>query len=337
MTPRTARSPALARGLRRWGPLGAMALALAVLWGLMQQSEQIDRAAVAQALRALPAQAVALACALAAASHALYAALDLLARHYTGHRLPTARVLAVGACSYAVNLNLGSLLGGVGVRARLYLGLGLDLGCITRIVGFAVVSNWLGYLAVAALVFTVFTPPLPAGWPLAGRGLQAVGLAALVSLLAFAALCGRWGGRAVHPRFGRSWVLPGPGLAWAQVTLASAHWACMGAVLAVLLEGQVPYGVVLGTLLIAAVAGLIAHIPGGLGVVEAVCLAVLGGQLPAPTLLAALLVYRVVFYWVPLALGAALYGALEARQIRRMMRRWLRPAGPRPPPPRPRH
>jgi uncharacterized membrane protein YbhN (UPF0104 family) len=56
---------------------------------------------------------------------------------------------------------------------------------------------------------------------------------------------------------------------------------------------------------------VVTHVPAGLGVIEAVFMACLGGTLPAPTVLAALLSYRAVYYLVPLALAAIGYALAE--------------------------
>jgi uncharacterized membrane protein YbhN (UPF0104 family) len=81
----------------------------------------------------------------------------------------------------------------------------------------------------------------------------------------------------------------------------------------VLLRGHIDYGSVLGTLLVAAVAGVITHIPAGLGVLEAVFVALLGSRLDTHTLLAALLAYRALYYLVPLLLATGVYFSLERR------------------------
>ena len=60
-------------------------------------------------------------------------------------------------------------------------------------------------------------------------------------------------------------------------------------------------------LLVAAVAGVIAHVPAGLGVLEAVFIALLSHRVPQAELLAALLAYRALYYLVPLALAFGLF------------------------------
>ena len=78
--------------------------------------------------------------------------------------------------------------------------------------------------------------------------------------------------------------------------------------------GALAWPLVLATLLLSAVASAMVHIPAGIGVLEAVFVAVLGGLAPEPQLLAALLAYRAVYYLFPLLLALAFYAAFEARR-----------------------
>ena len=69
---------------------------------------------------------------------------------------------------------------------------------------------------------------------------------------------------------------------------------------------------VLAVLLIAAIAGVLTHVPAGLGVLEAVFVALLSHRLPTHLLLAGLVIYRVLFYLLPLAAAAVIYLRLES-------------------------
>ena len=70
------------------------------------------------------------------------------------------------------------------------------------------------------------------------------------------------------------------------------------------------------TLLLAAIAGVVTHIPGNLGVLEAVFLALLSQRMPQHELLAGVVAYRVIYYLIPLAIAAAAYVVMEARAKR---------------------
>jgi len=106
-----------------------------------------------------------------------------------------------------------------------------------------------------------------------------------------------------------------------QLAISCVNWSVMAGVVYVLLLQKVAYSDVLTVLLIAAVAGVVAHVPAGLGVFEFIFIALLSHQISEGRLLAALLGYRAIYYIVPLMAAAALYLVMEAhaRQRRRAM------------------
>lgn len=282
-----------------------------VAWLVWRQARTLDWAQVGRTLRGLSTPTLAVAAGLAAASHGVYACFDLVGRHLSGHRLPRQTTMAVGFTSYAFNLNLGSVLGGIGLRLRLYARLGLKGPVIGQVVGVSLLTNWLGYLALASGLLLAGHVRWPASWGLDAAVLQAAGLGGLLVVGAYLAASARASGRTWSCR-GHALTLPTLPLALVQLALSCANWMLMGAVVWTLLGGRLDYPAVLATLLAAAVAGALTHVPAGLGVVEAVFLAVLGRQLPHGELVGALLAYRALYYLAPLALAAVLLGRLEA-------------------------
>jgi uncharacterized membrane protein YbhN (UPF0104 family) len=287
---------------------------------------------VQQTLAATPAPTLVAASVMAAISHAIYSSFDLLGRAYTGHRLRAAQVMGITFISYAFSLTLGALVGGVGLRLRLYTRLGLSALTATRVFTFSVVTNWFGFLVLAGTVFALAPPPIGTG--LSAPALHGLGLVLLGLAAGYVGLCLRTRQRLVR-LFRHAFRLPGPRLVALQLALSCTHWASMGGVLYFLLQTRVDYVTVLGVLLVAAVAGAVTHIPAGLGVLEAVFLALLSDAVPAHVLLAALLAYRAIYYLVPFLLAAALYGVIEARG--RVRLRGVARDTQKRPPPHPRH
>ena len=284
----------------RWvGGLTVVFFAVLAYFG-WRYAHTIDWQNVQQALTATPAPALLAAGVMTAISHAIYSSFDLLGRAYTRHRLRAVQVLGITFISYAFNLTLGSLLGGIALRLRLYTRLGLSALTVTRVFIFSIVTNWFGFLVLAGAVFALAPPPVGTG--LSGPALRALGLGLLMLAGSYAVLCLRTRRRRLR-LFRHAYRLPGPRLVALQLALSCAHWASTGGVLYVLL-------------LIAAVAGVLTHIPAGLGVLEAVFLTLLSDAVPSHVLLAALLAYRAIYYLVPFILAAALYGAIEARRPR---------------------
>lgn len=306
------------RGGRWWHwikrGLAVVFLAL-VLALLVRQARSIDWSEVWLGLRALPVHVVFAAGGLALASHLLYACFDLLGRHYTRHHLATPTVMAITFVSYAFNLSMGSLVGGVGFRYRLYAQFGLGAARTTRIVTMSMLTNWIGYLLLAGLMFTLFPPTLPDHWHVRDATMPILGAAMLALPAAYLLWC------AVSRR--RSWTvrghlidLPTLRLALLQMAMSCANWLLMAGMVYVLLQQRIEFPLVLGTLLVAAVAGVLAHVPAGLGVLEAVFVALLSDDAPAPTLVAAVLAYRALYYLLPLVIALGVYGWLEARAKR---------------------
>src|SRR5690554_3080172 len=86
----------------------------------------------------------------------------------------------------------------------------------------------------------------------------------------------------------------------------------MASLLWLLLPEGVFYPTVLGILLISSIAGAIAHIPAGLGVLETIFLVLLT-DVPQGSLVAALLAYRALYFLLPLSIAVVVYLVLERR------------------------
>lgn len=147
--------------IKRILPWAVLTLAVGLL---AYFGSSVDWPGVWQAVRRIPRQTLLLAAALVPPAYLAYAALDLLGRRYTGHTLPWPKVLGVAMLSYALNLNLGVLLGGLGARLRLYARLGCRKATATRVAVFSAVSNGIGYGWVAGVVFASGAIVVPAGW-----------------------------------------------------------------------------------------------------------------------------------------------------------------------------
>ncbi|AGU47142.1 putative transmembrane protein [Variovorax paradoxus B4] len=313
---------------RRWWPwlrrIAVWAFFGLVAWLLVNQARAIDWQEVFDAMRALPAATLWLAGALAAGSFATYSTYDLLGRHLTHHPLGARTVMGVTFISYAFNLNLGSLVGGVAFRYRLYSRLGLPNGTITRVLGFSMLTNWLGYLVVAGAAFCFWPLVLPAEWKIGNGGLRILGAVLLLLATAYFVLCAFASGHVFRLRH-YPFKVPSLRMALLQLAMSCLNWALIGGVIWVLLQGAVAYHAVLAVLLVAAVAGVVTHVPAGLGVLEAVFLALLSHEVAQGRLLGALLVYRGLYYLLPLGVATVAYFVTELRA-----RRWRHATSPKP-------
>jgi uncharacterized membrane protein YbhN (UPF0104 family) len=289
-----------------------------VAWLLYQYSRNVDWDEVMKSLRDMSRPALMTAIALAATSHLLYSCFDLIGRRYTGHKLPVPTVMAVNFVSYAFNLCIGSLVGGVAFRYRLYSRLGLNTGVITRVVTMSMLTNWMGYMLLAGLLFALHPIALPPSWGMGNHGLQWIGAGLIAVALGYLAACVFKGERSwrVH---GHDLELPHWRMALFQLGISCVNWSVMAGVVWVLLGQKVVYTDVLTVLLVGAIAGVVAHVPAGVGVFEAVFIALLGHRVPEPQILAALLGYRAIYYIAPLMIAAVMYLFMElkAKKLKR--------------------
>ncbi|SCK05889.1 hypothetical protein VAR608DRAFT_0009 [Variovorax sp. HW608] len=290
---------------------------LALIW---RQARNVDWWNVLASVRAIPLPMVLAAGVLAFCSHLLYSTYDLLGRRMTHHTLATLPVMGVTFISYAFNLNFGSLIGGVAFRYRLYSRLGLGPNTITRVLGFSMLTNWFGYFMVAGAAFCFAPMTLPPNWRIDSGGLRVLGAGLMLAGFAYLVLCAVAREHTWNIR-GHELDTPPLPIALLQLLMSCANWSLIGGILWFLLQRQVEYPTVLSVLLVAAVAGVITHVPGGLGVLEAVFLALLSHRLPEARLLGAILAYRALYYLLPLAVALVFYAVAEmhARRLQKML------------------
>ncbi|PKH20966.1 hypothetical protein CIG19_17410 [Enterobacterales bacterium CwR94] len=246
-------------------------------------------------------------------SYLIYGGYDLIGRAWCQHKLAKRQVMLVSFICYAFNLTLSTWVGGVAMRYRLYSRLGLPGKTITRIFSMSIATNWLGYLLVAGIIFVSGSVPVPGHWYIGEGMLQIIGGLLLVLSAVYLGFCTFSRKRSWTVR-GHKLTLPTLPMALFQFVISSINWMVMGTIIWLLMGQQVAWPMILGVLLVSSIAGVIIHIPAGIGVMEAVFLALLAGEhLPHGTLIAALLAYRVLYFILPLLLALVLYLWLEGR------------------------
>lgn len=245
-----------------------------------------------------------------AASFAVFSSYDLLGKFYTGHELPVKQVLPIAFVCYAFNLNLGAWVGGIALRYKLYTQFGLSMATVTRVLSVSLTTNWLGYMLLAGTLFSLGLIELPPHWQVGTLGLRIIGAGLLLVCLFYLAACRYSRRRSWHWR-GHEIVLPSLRLALLQMLLGAINWSLMAALVYLLLPNGVFYPTILAILLVSSIAGVVTHIPAGLGVLEAVFIALLQHQVAPSEILAALIGYRALYFLFPLGLACLVYLFLE--------------------------
>jgi len=296
--------------------IATAAVVMFVIYLLVRLGMGIDWAAVLEAADAISARTFVMALVLVLVGYSLYSGFDLLAKQFTHHHLPNWKVVGVAAMSYAMNLSLGVIVGGIAMRLRIYRRLHVRPGVAFQVVLFSTATNWIGYFWLAGGLFVSGLLPVPEGWHMGASAVQLLGAALLLLASGYVALCA-WSGRRHWKVRGHPITLPSGRMALAQSGLAILSWMTMGCIVYIFLERGVDYAEVLAILLFSGIAALMAHIPGGLGVTEAIFVTALSGRMPDHQVLAAVLMYRMVYALVPLAIALVAYLITEVRAGRK--------------------
>lgn len=297
---------------KRWKkPLTvAFFLLLIVLFTLL--ARRIDWSEVFQTLGDFKLRTLLIAGTLTLCSFIVYACFDLIGRTYIRQPLRWKQILPVGIISYAFNLNLSAWVGGIAMRYRLYSRLGVSKGNIAKILGLSLATNWFGYMLIAGAVFSSGLVRMPPGWKVSTLALQGIGVLLLLVVAGYLAAC-QFSKRREWTVRGMEINLPSVRMAMLQLALGALNWSLMAAVIFTLLPSKLDYPLVLGVLLISAIAGVITHIPAGLGVLEAVFVALLQHEASRGSLVAGLLAYRAIYFLLPLLITLVMYLLVEAK------------------------
>lgn len=296
----------------RWKKPLTMLFFLALIVLLTMFAQHIEWVEVLETLADFKVRTLIIASSLTVVSFLVYACFDLIGRTYIRQNLTWKQILPVGIISYAFNLNLSAWVGGIAMRYRLYSRLGVSKGNIAKILGLSLATNWIGYMLIAGVVFSSGLVRMPPGWKLSSDALQGVGVLLLLLSAGYLAAC-RFAKRREWAIRGIEIDLPSLRMAVLQLGLGALNWSLMAAVIFTLLPSKLDYPLVLGVLLISAIAGVITHIPAGLGVLEAVFVALLQHEVSRGSLVAGLLAYRAIYFLLPLLITLVMYLVVEAK------------------------
>lgn len=311
----------LQRMMAGLGTAFSLAVFGAAIYALYRSLHEFQLADILHGATQVAPAAVALSILATAGSYLALSGFDWLALRYINRELFVGRIVLASFISHGIShsTGFGALAGGA-IRYRFYSAVGLSVMDVATVVLFCGLTFILGASTLAAVALAIEPEAfarllsLPAGWVRMGAIAAAVAIAAYIVL----------GGLMRRPwrLFSRSLMMPRPKTALAQVLVAGLDLCCAAAALFLLLPAaaDVSYPAFAGVYVLAILAGLIAHVPGGLGVFETTVMVLVPGA-PADTMFGALLVFRAVYFLLPLLLAAALLGVHEGRVRIQALRR----------------
>jgi len=284
--------------------LAAAIIALA-LYLLFRHLGDISPAEIIRAGQAIPAKMLWACGALTGISFLALGGYDIIAvRVIAADQVSLQRAWLTGAIANAISNTLGfHALTGTAVRYRLLARAGLTGTEVAGVTALSWTALALGFSSMFSVALATSAQASP--WQRLG------GLVLLAALL----LSARWLGVGKTIRLGKfSLRLPSGKLALAQMALGAIEMAsAIGALYVLMPAGTFPSFAAFSTFYIGAVLlGIASHAPGGLGVFEAAMLALSAGHDRAG-ILAALLLYRLIYNIGPFILAALAFAGEEMR------------------------
>ncbi|CCE04046.1 conserved membrane hypothetical protein [Bradyrhizobium sp. STM 3809] len=285
------------------------AVAIAVL---MRAVKKLDVGHVIAIAEATDPRLIALALGLIALSYAGLTLYDLFALRTIGrHDIPF-RAAAVGSfTSYPIAHGIGAVaLISPLVRYRIYAPYKLRALDVAKISFLTGLTFWLGNLT--ALGLSLLIDPDAFGWveywpPTLNRLIAAALLCGIVGFVVWS-----WPGRG-----SRRWRvrLPSGPLVLLQILIGLFDLSTAALAMYMLIPAELGIDVarLMAVFIAATLLGFASHAPAGIGLFDATILLGLGGD-DQEKLLAALLIFRVLYHLIPFVLSLALFGGIELRR-----------------------
>ncbi|GBQ82235.1 transporter [Acetobacter malorum DSM 14337] len=305
--------PGWKRWLKHLPHLIGLLLMVAAIGVVQHELRHLRLADIKQAMMAIPGRQLWLGVACTFFSYFILSFYDRLAVIQVGYRQISFRRTAFAAfCSYVLSHNLGfSAVSGAAVRYRLYRNWGVSSFAIAQIIAFCSATYLLGAAVLIGGVLVWEPQVIPmAGSHVPSRVLAVIGVLLWAAVLGYIGMAFK-----VRTFTFRKWTvdLPSPRMAVMQTVVAAADVAATAGIAYVLLPPGigVDYGSFLAIYIASYTAGLIASVPGGLGVFDGAMLLALGPYMPAPQILGVVLIFRLFYYIIPLFMAGIMFAGHE--------------------------
>jgi phosphatidylglycerol lysyltransferase len=293
--------------LKKYGPNVAIFLLFIIgILVLYRTMHQINIHDIYIQLSALPVSHIQLAILFTVLGYASLIGYDWSALRYVDKKLPLPVVAFTSFIGFSMSNTIGlSWLSGGAIRYRLYSRVGLNAKEITQVITFCMIGFGLGEILVGGLAIIARPDIISAYSPFSPGVTRGIAILLLAGALAAIFFRSQFQGK-VHLEY-RRLRIPSVNILSGQIIFSILDIGFAGTALYILLPGNsFPYLSFLAIFAIALVAGVISHVPGGVGVFEAVMATALYRYVPLESLTAALICFRIVYYLLPFIAGILL-------------------------------
>lgn len=304
----------MGRRVRAFISLAIFTISLFLLYNLEQQYQLND---IIGEIKTLSSFQLLLASFLTVASYMLLSLYDYIAVRNVDATISYRKILPISFLGFTFSNTIGfSLLTGTSIRYKFYSELGLSGNQITQIVISCSVTFFLGLFFICGISLICFPSvplselPLPT-WLYSLTSLIGVGM--LLCVMGYF-MIGMLRHKPLNFR-GFEITIPHIMTSIKQLLVSSIDWIIVGTLFYSLLPAvdNLGYVQVLSIFFVANALGVLAHVPGGIGVFESVVTVSLSQYLPVEQILGAIIVYRIIYYIIPFLISLTYFVIIIAR------------------------
>ena len=293
------------------GVLVSAGLATLAGWVLWRTFQRISFADVLTQMQAVPASKLALAGLCAAGALTVLAFYEVAVVRYVKHCIGRAKPMLTAYIAFPLGHAVGqAMLSGGALRYRMYTPAGFSATEVGATVLLANMPYALGFGLLLDILLVASAETLEPMFRISSEWLRLLGVIGLCKDVGYVLLIllrkapVKLGGWSVN--------LPTPAMTALQLLVGLADIFLVSSVLYLLLPESLglTYLAFLGAYLASILAGVLSHVPAGLGVLESMLLLLLP-DVPPEQLLAGVLMYRAIYEIIPVLLALALWGTFE--------------------------
>jgi uncharacterized membrane protein YbhN (UPF0104 family) len=301
--------------------VGTLLIVLIFSWAMYQLAVELRKYTFQEILghiRNTPRWGLWTAIGLTMVSYVVLVAYDLLAITFVKEKLALWKIALASFIGYAFSYNFGATLTGGPLRYRLYAGWKLPMVKIVELLVILGLTFWFGLFFLAGILFLIHPLQLPPdlqalfekhGIHVLAGNFRLLGIVLLTIALSYLGLSALFKGRVKIWR----WEIPVPPfrLTVYQYAIATVDFLIAAGVLYALLPPMpgVDMISVTGVYILAYVAEVLSHVPGGWGVFDVVILKLLPGD--SGPIIAAVILFRVIYRLIPVLIAAVFLLANE--------------------------
>ena len=250
---------------------------------------------------------------------------DLLGLKYIHKQLPYRKAALTSFIAYSFGHSIGfSYFSGNTIRYHFYSFWGISALEVAKLGAFSIITFWTGFLFIGGIFLSFFTPEIKLPIIQNSLTLNILGIIFMALIISYLFLP-----KGIFKKFsirGVSFSPPEKSLKFSQLLVSSIDWIFVSAALFILLpkEASISFPQFFGIYILAQLTALLSHVPGGLGVLESTLIVLLGPKIPPPQILGSLLLFRIIYYIIPLFCGLILFSTRELLQKKTALKKFIK-------------